>query len=189
MLYIVSKIAAKPVHPDFFSSLLGDLSDLLGDPEPVQPVILTMSESELATLLGIGASRVRTLARDGVIIRSGRGRFEVRASLTRYLDQLRSHAARAGRPSEGGDAYKAERTRLTRAQATTAVQKARLGAGEMVVAADVQREWTGILRDVRNALLAVPSRCGAALPHLTGHDVATIAAEISTALEALIDGN
>ncbi|MGQ0565980.1 MAG: DNA packaging protein [Gemmobacter sp.] len=162
------------------------LADLLGDPEPVQPGIpATMSESELATLMGIGASRVRTLARDGAIVRSARGRYDVRASLTRYLDQLRTHAARAGRPPEGGDDYKAERTRLAREQADASALKNAALRGEMVAAADVQREWAGILRDTRNALLAVPSRCGAALPHLTGHDVATITTEIGTALEGL----
>ena len=165
------------------------LADLLGDPEPAQLGIpATMTESELAVLLGIGASRVRTLARDTIFVRASRGRFDVRASLSRYLDHLRTVAARIGRPSDDNDDLKAEKLRLVRAQATTAEQKARLAAGEMVAAADVQRDWSNILRDVRNAMLAVPSRCGAALPHFTGHDLTTITTEISTALESLSDG-
>ena len=166
------------------------LADLLCDPEPVQPGIpATMTESELATLLGIGASRVRTLARDGIVVRSSRGRFDVRASLGRYLDQLRTRAARAGRPADGDDDLKAEKLRLTRAQATTAEQKARVAAGEMVAAADVQREWSGILRDLRAALLAVPSRFGASHSHFTPHDIAALDTEIKQTLEVLADGN
>lgn len=169
-----------------------DLSDLLG-PEAEEPssigIPATMGEADLATFLGISSSRLRTLARDGVVVRSSRGRYDVRASLSRYLDQLRTHAARAGRPTEAaGDDYKAERTRLAREQADASALKNAALRGEMVAASDVQREWAGILRDTRNALLAVPSRCGGALPHLTAHDVAMIGREIGAALEGLANG-
>ena len=42
---------------------------------------------------------------------------------------------------------------------------------------------------VRAAMLAVPSRCGATLPHLTAHDIAELDREIRNALEGLADGN
>jgi phage terminase Nu1 subunit (DNA packaging protein) len=61
--------------------------------------------------------------------------------------------------------------------------------GDMVKALDVEREWSGILRDVRSTLLAVPSRVGAKLPHLSARDVAEIDQEVKAALGALSDGN
>lgn len=120
-----------------------------------------LTESGLATLLGVGASRIRTLARDGVLVRSGKGRFDTRKSLQGYLENLRVHAARAGRPTEGGDALKKAKTRLAEAQAAKAeLQNAALRA-ELVESSAVQREWQNILRDVRSTVLAVPSRVGA----------------------------
>jgi len=148
-----------------------------------------MNEVELARFLGVEPSRIRTLARDKVIVRTARGRFDVAASVAGYCRRLSAHARTAGRPSEGGDKLKAERLRLTRAQAEAQEAKNRLTAGELVGAADVAREWQSVLRDVRAAVLAVASRYGAAMPHLTATDVAALDRELRAALEGLADGN
>ena len=96
----------------------------------------------------------------------------------------------AGNPASGdAEALKAEKLRLTRAQADKEEARVQRERGEVVEAAAVAREWANLLRDVRNALLAVPSRCGAALPHLTAGDVATLDRQIRKALEGLADGN
>lgn len=168
-----------------------DLTRLLCDPELVQSGIpSTMGESELAAFLGIGASRIRTLARDGVFVRSGRGRFDVAPSIRRYVARLQEGAARAGRPPDAGsDDLKAEKLRLTRAQADKEETRVKREAGDLVEAEAVTHEWAAILRDLRNALLAVPSRCGAVLPHLTATDTATLEREIRKALEGLANEN
>ncbi len=57
--------------------------------------------------------------------------------------------------------------------------------GEVLDADAVASEWAGILRTVRAAMLAVPSRVRAALPHLTASDVGVIDAELRAALTAL----
>ncbi|WP_426433857.1 hypothetical protein [Bradyrhizobium genosp. P] len=54
--------------------------------------------------------------------------------------------------------------------------------GELVEAAAVEAEWSGILRTVRAGMLAVPSRVAARLLHLSRADVAEIEAEIRAAL-------
>jgi phage terminase Nu1 subunit (DNA packaging protein) len=53
---------------------------------------------------------------------------------------------------------------------------------ELVEAAAVEAEWSGVLRTVRAGILAVPSRCAARLPHLTAHDISEIDQEIRAAL-------
>ena len=169
-----------------------DMTDFLGlDVQPVAPVPpvipATMTESEIAAFLGLATSSVRTKTRDGILVRSGRARFDVAESLRRYLDQLRSQAARAGRPV--ADDLKEEKLRLATAQAVSMELKNAVSRGEMVKAVVVEREWVGILRDVRSTLLAVPSRVGAKLPHLTPHDVAELGVEIKSALEALANGH
>jgi phage terminase Nu1 subunit (DNA packaging protein) len=54
--------------------------------------------------------------------------------------------------------------------------------GELLDAGAVEREWSDILRCVRAGMLAVPSRAGARLPHLTPHDVAEIDTEVRDVL-------
>lgn len=166
-----------------------DLTDLLSTDDAPQSIPATMSEAELAQLLGVGASRVRTLARDGVIVRAGRGRYDTRTSIAGYVERLRAASERAGRPSQGGDELASEKLRLTRAQADKEETRVARERGELVPADAVAREWAGILRDLRNALLAVPSRCGAGLPHLTSTDIATLDREIRSALEGVAHGN
>lgn len=167
-----------------------NLALLLGDDAPppsVSPqnsIPATLSEAELAQLLGIGASRLRTLARDGVAVRVGNGTYDVRASLARYLEQLRTHAARAGRPPEGGDEYKAQRVLLTAAQRESQEMKNAVTRGDLVSAVDVKQGWASILTDVRASVLAVPAR----LADLTLDQRGKLDAEIRLALERLSHG-
>lgn len=169
-----------------------DLTDILSDDPPAtgtESLPATVHESTLAALLGMSRQAVADLVRRGILSRAGRARFDLVKSVNAYCGHLRAHAARAGRPSEGGDALKAERLRLTRAQAEAQELKNKLAAGEMVSAADATREWQAVLRDVRATVLAVPSRYGATMPHLTAGDVAALDREIRAALEGLADGD
>lgn len=169
-----------------------ELSDLLGsDPQPSDDgIAATLSESELAALLGIGTSRIRTLCRDGVIRRASRGKFNARDALAAYVANLREQASRAGRSGIGqSDDLKAEKTRLAKEQADKLALANAAARKELVPASEVTRQWGSILRDLRAQLLAVSSRVGAKLPHLSAHDVAEIEREIKAALEAIADGN
>ena len=180
--------------------MLDDFDDLLGsiptqqhsappNALPVSPEGLPaqIKEAALAGLLGISSARVRTLARDGILVRVSPGTFDFSQSLRNYLARLRESAERAGRPSTG-DELKQERTRLAREQAdATALKNAAL-RGELVSRADTLREWQTVLRDVRAAMLAVPSRHAASQPHLTPHDIESLTTEIKRALEGLADG-
>lgn len=169
-----------------------DFSDLLGDDRPpTSPMGLpaTVHESELAGLFGITRQRVSELVRSGVLSRVGPARFDLAVSVKVYCAHLREHASRVGRPLQGGDELKAERLRLTKAQAEAQEAKNRLAAGEMVSGEAVAREWQSVLRDVRAAVLAVPSRYGATMPYLGPNDIAALDREIRGALEGLADGS
>lgn len=161
---------------------LDDLFDL----DTGIPVPGIMTEAEIAAFLGIGTSRVRTLARDGHLVKVSRGRFDVRASLAAYLSRLRDGAVKAGPVT---DEMKAAKLRQTEAAAQKIEIQNAATRGELVRSADVEREWANVLRDVRSTMLAVPSRVGSKLAHLTAHDVAEIDSEIKAALEGLANGN
>jgi len=79
-------------------------------------------------------------------------------------------------------AASASRARLAESQAVLVALKAAKLRGELVEAAAVETEWSGMLRTVRAAMLAVPSRVAARLPHLTPADVVEIDAEVRAAL-------
>lgn len=151
----------------------------------------TMLEPELAAFLGIGTSRVRTLAKDGVLIRNKGGKkgspagFDVRASLAAYLSRLRDGAVKAGPVT---DEMKAAKLRQTEAAAQKIEIQNAAARGELLPASAVASEWAGILRTVRAGLLAVPSRVSARLGHLSGHDLSEIDLEIRAVLAELAGG-
>jgi phage terminase Nu1 subunit (DNA packaging protein) len=59
-----------------------------------------------------------------------------------------------------------------------AEQKADERRGVLLDAAEVEREWSGVLRTIRAGMLAVPSRIGARLPHLDATDLDAIDREV-----------
>lgn len=157
-----------------------------------EPIPATMTEAQLAAFLGIATSQVRTKTNEGVLIRISGGKkgapagWDVRASLHGYLARLREGAVKGGPQS---DELKAEKLRLAREQADKLEIANAAARGDMVRAADVEREWANVLRDVRSTMLAVPSRVESKLAHLSAHDVAEIDSEIKAALEGLANGN
>lgn len=146
----------------------------------------SLGEEDMARLLCCTASHIRTLSREGHLVKAGRARWNVRASLLTYLTHIRELAVKRGR---NDDPMKLERIRVLTAQAHKIEMQNQMAAGHMLPATAVEREWANLLRDVRSTLLAVPSRCGASLPHLTAHDIAAIDREIKSALEGLANGN
>ena len=82
-----------------------------------------------------------------------------------------------------------QRARLAAAQAELAELKAAKLRGTLLDAGEVEAEWSSILRVLRAAMLAVPSRVGQRLPHMTSHDLSEIDAEIRIALSDLAQGS
>jgi phage terminase Nu1 subunit (DNA packaging protein) len=62
-------------------------------------------------------------------------------------------------------------------------------SGRLLAEDVVRREWSSILGNLKSALLAVPSRCGARLGHLTAGDIAGIDAEVRSVLAELGGGH
>ncbi|MBB4120217.1 terminase small subunit [Martelella radicis] len=169
--------------------LFGDLVPQIPDNGKTSgPITAEMTESEMCSALAISSARLRTLARDGICIRTRPGRYDFWKSLHNYLARLRLHAERAGRPSAGGDDLRAEKLRLMKAQAEREETKNAALRGELIEVEAVTREWQAVLRDVRAAMLAVPSRFGADHPHLTPNDISDLNSEIKNGLEGLADG-
>lgn len=152
------------------------------------PIPAVLHEIELGQLFGMSASQVRYLAKEGIAVRAKPAHYIVRPTVANYIARLSARAKKAGNPK--GDApLAAEKLRKERAAADKIELANAKARGDMVDSAAVEREWANVLRDVRSALLAIPSRIGSTLPHLTAHDVAQIDSEIKAALEGLADGD
>lgn len=166
-----------------------NLDDLFGETATVVdlPIPAVMAEAELATFIGVVPRYVRDLARDGTAIRVDRGLYDVRQSTGRYIARLREHASKAGRPVTSD--LSAEKLRLAREQADKLELANQAARRELLPASEVEREWSEILRHLRAAILALPSRIGQRVPALTQTDLAAIDGEIRDILTELANGN
>ncbi|OJF93976.1 hypothetical protein AX761_19460 [Rhizobium sp. 58] len=161
---------------------MADILDVVG-PLPTRGnftgVGKIITTDELADLLGLTANRVQTLAREGHIPRVGKGRFDQRDAVRGYCEHIRKQAS--GRGASNPE-YTEQKTRLAREQADKAEMQNAMVRRELIAAAEVERAWAGILRDVRSGMLAVPARVQQRLGHLTTNDIATLDREIRDAL-------
>lgn len=151
------------------------------------PLPKTISPVGLASLLGVSERLIRDLATEGTIVRMGRGKYDLEASVRGYCARLRETASGRGGESATQN-LTAERTRLAQEQADTAALKNAQLRGELVSAVEVERQWSDVLRTVRAGLLAVPSRILQRCPHLNAQDGVEIDLEVREALKELASG-
>jgi phage terminase Nu1 subunit (DNA packaging protein) len=116
-----------------------------------------VSATELAEWLGLARQTVSGHAADGKVVRLARGKYLLKESVQTYTKHLREVAAARGGEAQILDLNQ-ERARLAREQADGQELKNRQSRRELVLAADVEREWSDILRGVRAGILAVTSR-------------------------------
>jgi len=164
--------------------------DMLGISEPTMPAVAgplawpeTVTTADLADLLGISTRMVTQLAQRGTIRRLQAGVWPARESVRSYCAHLRDGAA--GRTDS--TSLTAERVRVATAQADALEMKNAVARRLMIPAREVESEWSSILRGVRVAVLAIPSRVQQRLHHLTSTDVAAIDREIRDALTEIAD--
>lgn len=141
----------------------------------------------LAGLLGIAPRTVRELAGRGLVVKAGRGRYDAATSVAAYCAHLREQAA--GRAGDAQAGLTVERARREKEAADNLALRNAALRRDLVSATEVTAEWSGILRQLRARILAVPSRVNQRLPFLKPGDVAEIDAEVREALtEVARDG-
>lgn len=147
-------------------------ADLLGLETAAPPVLA--DAATLADYLGMTVRSVNRLASDGIIPRAHLGRFDLRQSVRAFI----AHRL-ADKPGAS------DRARREKAEADTAELKAAQLGAKLLDAGEVEREWSNTLRDLRAAILALPGRVGARLPHLSKGDLAALDGELREALAAM----
>jgi len=142
---------------------------------------------QLAIVWSCDERTVRAYAERGIAVKSGRGRYLLKASTRNLIEHLRETASGRG----GHDAVEsltAERARLAKEQADGHALKNQLARGELIPAADVQERWSDVCSTVRSRLLSIPSQLPAELPKITRVELDLIDRLIRNALSALADG-
>ena len=130
-----------------------------------QPTDDTRPLPYIAALLGLSERRVNQLADQGVIPKTDRGRYDLRATVSAYMDYLRK-AARRGRSVKGdaepdggdGDAEQKADLRLKLAKAEQEEIKLEQMRGESHSADEVERELSKMLGAFRTRCLALPTK-------------------------------
>lgn len=167
---------------------MDDLDELLAEHTPPgEPAADYLTAAELGDWLGLTGSRVSQLGREGILPREpapGRKvhRYPLRASVRAYCEHTRAAVHR----HKGNPELEAEKLRLTKANADKAEVATAKARGELVPASEVTGTVTGLMVELRNALLAAPERVASTV----GLDrAATLAldAEIRAALTELAD--
>src|SRR5215831_17983276 len=97
----------------------------------------------LARWLGISEVAVRDLARRGIVMKTGRGRYALEDSVRRVLAHYRDLASDKGNPASLAD-IRAQRIRLAKAAADGQEIKNAALRGELVEAAAVEAAWSGV---------------------------------------------
>ena len=140
----------------------------------------TVNADTLAVLLGVRTARIGELVRAGHIPKAARGRFDLAEAVPAAVAYFKANPV--GRPPKGGDSTDPA-NRLKAAQAEREELRLARDRGELLDAAEVRAEWTGIVTDLRARLLGVPARVAAAV----GAEAATAAALEEEMRRALAD--
>ena len=118
----------------------------------------TVDAEELGSWLDVNPRRVRALAERGIVERTGRGAYRLRASVAAYVSHLREIAAGRG-PATGPGAFDlaAERARLAAEQADAQAMKNDVTRGLVVPVAVAAEDLGRRCARIRTRLLAIPS--------------------------------
>lgn len=140
----------------------------------------------LAKLFNLTTVWVQKLAKEGVIAKAERGRYELWPSIKGYIKHLQDRRVNQWDTDEDDEGYGKHRARLTGAKADVAEIAAAIAKGQAHDAGAVEAVWTDMLMNCRSKLLAMPTRLAPKLRKET--QLATVREILETAIhEALAE--
>lgn len=119
--------------------------------------------SVIARFLNLTERRVQQLARDGIIPKAEKGKYDLVGCVQGYIAYLQARAF--GKDSESIDMH-AERSRLLKLQADRAQMELDVMLSKLIPAEEAEELWAGLLATFRTRMLAVPTRAAHLVLHL-----------------------
>lgn len=156
--------------------------------QPDLPFPDTVGVNEMGIACAMNAREVRRYAKDGVMVKNGKGRIFFLPSLRNYIQNIRSRAA--SHVDNQGNSAVAENIALKNVHRQLAELKLKREAGELISVDEVKEAWEQLAIGTRQLFLSLPSRIAFDLPHLSAHDNEVIERNVRSALEEVaISGN
>jgi len=127
------------------------------------------TSSQLAELFDCTVRQVEIYAKDKIVVRKGRGRYDAAMSTRNLVRHLRQQAAgRAGVDPET-DTASANRERAQEQTLLTRTKRLLL-EGKTADVTEVRRVWSAVIVGFRQMVLGLPGTINAVVPTLTVHD-------------------
>lgn len=114
----------------------------------------TVSQTQLALIIGVSTSRIRQLDKESAFVKVGRGKYDLPQSIQKYIDYQVEKAA-----GDDEDLNKLrEETLWTRARRKKSEIEYKIMAGELHRSQDVEEVMNAMLASFRAQLLAFPTK-------------------------------
>ena len=146
--------------------------------EPVYPC------SFYARLFGLTERRIQSLAKEGVIPKSGRGQYPLISTIKGYVKYLQDRSL--GQHNAGPQELQHEKVRLTKANADKAELEVAVLSGSLIPEETVRTVWGYILNAFRQKVLSIPTKTAPRLLNIS--DLKVVESALRTAcFEALAE--
>lgn len=123
-----------------------------------------VTEVELAEYLGLSTRRIRQLVKEGVVVKSQRGRYDLKASVLGYINSIRQQEKRGTADLEklkiSREAESLMHERLKKRK--TELQVLNLEK-KMHTSEDVEYFWNSMILSAKSRLTAIPVKCAPVL--------------------------
>lgn len=145
-----------------------------GDETAVDDAVVGgVTRQRLAALFDCTVRQIELWANEGLVVRVGRGRYDEDQSTTNLIRHLRQQAAGRAGVDPNTDVASANKAKSEEAAALTRTKRMQL-EGTLVAVDAVREQWSRILRNVRQAIMAMPGAIAFEVPSLTPHDLKAI---------------
>ena len=108
----------------------------------------------IAKLLKLTERRVQQLAKDGIIPKAERGKYDLIGSVQGYIDYLK---AKVGGEFTAEEVLK-NKNKLLKAKAELAEIDKMKASGELIPKEEVKRTWLELVQKVKQKLLSIPNK-------------------------------
>lgn len=124
--------------------------------------IIEVSEIELADYLGLSDRRIRQLFKQGVVIKSKRGKYDLKASIKSYLNFLRAKDEET-KKNESLEKLKISKEAETLMHERLKKRKTELQVlqleKKMHTSEDVEFFWNAMVMTAKSKITAIPVKC------------------------------
>lgn len=150
--------------------------------------VIEVTEVDLAEYLGLSTRRIRQLVKEGVVIKSQRGRYDLKASVLGYINSIRQHEKKADieklKISREAESLMHERLKKRMTELKVHEMEKKLHRSE-----DVEYFWNSMVLAAKSRLTAIPVKCA---PILVGIEdrkeiQAILKREVADALNEIAD--